>query len=200
MARPRRDGVVAGKRDHIASAAIAVMVREGIAGTGLREVAAEARLSTGSVLYYYQQFHEVVLTAIERMAQQYVTDRQNAVASTASPVVALRRLVALGLPDRIDGALSVLYQAHFVEDQGGQVHQRLAAMHREQRRLYEEVIGRGVAERVFAPEAPIKAIAQTALALEDAHSLYAMSGYGPGLAQARRLLRQYLSKALATAI
>ena len=39
----------------------------------------------------------------------------------------------------------MLYQAHFVEDQGGQVHQRLAAMHREQRRLYEEVIGRGVA-------------------------------------------------------
>ena len=200
MARPRRDNAVAGKRDDIASAAMAVMVRDGIAGTGLRQVAAEARLSTGSVLYYYQQFHEVVLAAIERMAEQYVTARRQAVASPSSPVVALRRLVALGLPDRIDGALAVLYQAHFIEDQDGQIHQRLAAMHREQRRMYEEVIGRGVADGVFAPEVPIKAIAQTALSLEDAHSLYALSGYGPGLPQARRLLRQYLSGALAAAI
>ena len=156
MARPRRDNAVAGKRDDIASAEMAVMVRDGIAGTGLRQVAAEARLSTGSVLYYYQQFREVVLAAIERMAEQYVTARQQAIATTTSPVVALRRLVALGLPDRIDGALAVLYQAHFIEDQDGQIHRRLAAMHREQRWMYEEVIGRGVADGVFAPEVPIK--------------------------------------------
>ena len=41
-------------------------------------------------------------------------------------------------------------------------------------------------------------IARTAVAIEDAHSLYELRGYGPGMSGARRVLRAYLSGALGT--
>lgn len=200
MARSRVPAQVAAKRDLITSAAATVMARDGIAATSLRQVAGEADVSTGSVLYYFGEFDDVVRAAIARMAAEYDTSRRAAAESARDARQALRRLVALGLPDRLDGALAVLFQAHFVDDPDGSITRLLADLNARQRQLYVDAIERGEHEGLLTPDAPVADIARTALSIEDAHSLYELRGYGPGMPAARRVLRRYLAGALAMRI
>jgi AcrR family transcriptional regulator len=198
VARSRVPEQVAERRERITTAAAAVMVRVGVLATSLRLVAGQAELSTGSVLYYFDQFDDVVRAAIARVADEYDSSRRSAVEDAGNAVRALRQLVDLGLPDRLDGALAVLVQAHVIDDPGGRIAALLAELNRGQRRLYVDVIEQGVREGSFVRRERVADIARTAVAIEDAHSLYELRGYGPGMPGARRVLRAYLSDALGT--
>lgn len=176
------------------------MAREGIAAANLRGVAHEAEISTGAVLYYFDEFDAVVRSAISIVAERYATDREKALETSNGAVAALRRLVGLGLPDTIDGSLAVLYQAHFIDDPTGEITGMLSELNARQRALYERVIQRGVDDGVFTPNQDPRAIATIALCMEDAHSLYAMRDYGSSMRRARSALRRYLTVALGARI
>ncbi|MDP4805099.1 MAG: TetR family transcriptional regulator [Candidatus Nanopelagicales bacterium] len=196
MARTRSAQQVAVKREHISNAAVSVMAREGIAAANLRGVAHEADISTGAVLYYFNEFDAVVRSAILIVAEKYATTREQALAQSPDAVASLRRLVSLGLPDTIDGSLAILYQAHFIDDPSGEITLMLSELNARQRVLYEKTIQRGIDYGVFTPNQDPRAIAAIALCMEDAHSLYAMRDYGVGMRRARSALRQYLGAAL----
>lgn len=200
VARTRSDQQVAIKRQHISNAAVSVMAREGIAAANLRGVAHEAEVSTGSVLYYFDEFDAVVRSAIAIVAERYATAREQALEQSRDAVAALRRLVNLGLPDTIDGSLAVIYQAHFIDDPSGEITTMLDELNARQRGLYERAIQRGIDEEVFTPNQDARAIALIALCMEDAQSLYAMRDYGRGMRRSRSALREYLSVALGVRI
>ncbi|NQW73072.1 MAG: TetR family transcriptional regulator, partial [Actinobacteria bacterium] len=73
MARHREQVNVERQRDRIVSAATTVIARDGLQATRLRQVAIEAGLSTGSILYYFGGFDEVLIAAVHAVGAEYCT-------------------------------------------------------------------------------------------------------------------------------
>jgi AcrR family transcriptional regulator len=196
MARHREPVNVERQRDRIVSAATAVMARDGLQATRLRQVAIEAGLSTGSILYYFGGFDEVLVAAVRAAGAEYCTARQERIDGEPDPRSALDALVALGVPDSLSDAVRVVYQASSLIGLHSEVVPVLAEMNERQLDLYAQVIERGVAAGAFAPASEPRMIARTALALEDAFTLYLLSGYGVDAAAARAHIHLYLDHAL----
>ncbi len=80
----------AARRELIVDAALAVMLRKGLAATTVRDVAAELAVSPGLVHHYFESMDELLATAFERAATQGL-DQTRATMSTAEhPVAKLR--------------------------------------------------------------------------------------------------------------
>jgi DNA-binding transcriptional regulator YbjK len=196
MARHREQVNVERQRDKIVSAATAVIARNGLQATRLRQVAIEAGLSTGSILYYFSGFDEVLVAAVRAAGAEYCTGRQERIDGEPDPCSALDALVALGVPDSLSDAVRVVYQASSLIGLHPEVVAVLAEMNERQLDLYAQIIDRGAASGVFAPASEARVIARTALALEDAFTLYLLSGYGVDAASARAHIHRYLDDAL----
>ena len=172
------------------------MARDGLQATSLRQVAREAGLSTGSILYYFAGFDEVLVAAVRAAGDEYCTARQDRIDAEPDSRSALRSLIELGLPDLLGDAVRVVYQASGLIGLHPEVVPVLAEMNERQLDLYAQVIERGAATGEFAPAADARVIARTALALEDAFTLYLLSGYGVDAEAARAHIRGYLNGAL----
>ncbi len=196
MARHREQVNVERQRDRIVSAATAVIARDGLQATRLRQVAIEAGLSAGSILYYFGGFDEVLIAAIQAVGAEYCTGRQERIDVAPDPRSALQALVSLGIPDSLSDAVRVLYQASSLIGLHPEVVPVLAELNERQLDLYSQVIERGVASGDFSPTTQTRVIARTALALEDAFTLYLLSGYGLNAVAARDHIRCYLDEAL----
>jgi AcrR family transcriptional regulator len=196
MARHREQVNVERQRDRIVSAATAVIARDGLQATRLRQVAIEAGLSTGSILYYFGGFDEVLIAAVHAVGAEYCTGRQERIDEEPDPRSALDALVSLGIPDSLSDAVRVLYQASSLIGLHPEVVPVLAELNERQLDLYSQVIERGVASGDFSPTTQTRVIARTALALEDAFTLYLLSGYGLNAVSARAHIHGYLDDAL----
>lgn len=196
MARHREQVNVERQRDRIVSAATSVIARDGLQATRLRQVAIEAGLSAGSILYYFGGFDEVLIAAIQAVGAEYCTGRQERIDGEPHPRSALDALVSLGIPDSLSDAVRVLYQASSLIGLHPEVVPVLAELNERQLDLYSQVIERGVASGDFSPTTQTRVIARTALALEDAFTLYLLSGYGLNAVAARDHIRCYLDEAL----
>lgn len=172
------------------------MARDGVQATRLRQVAKEAGLSTGSILYYFTGFDEVLVAAVRTVGDEYCTARQERIDREPDPTSALLALIELGLPDVLGDAVRVVYQASGLISLHPEVVPVLAEMNERQLELYSQVIERGVIIGEFKPTADARVIARSALALEDAFTLYLLSGYGVDAASARAHIRGYLRSAL----
>ena len=173
------------------------MARDGLQATRLRQVAHEAGLSTGSILYYFSGFDEVLLESVRAASDEYCSARQIRIDSEPTAVSALSALVDLGVPDVLSDAVRVVYQASSLVGLHPEVVPILAEMNEGQLNLYAQVIDRGIASREFPLGVDTRTIARTALALEDAFTLYLLSGYGVDAPSARAHIRTYLTGALA---
>ena len=196
MARHREPLNVERQRDRIVSAATAVIARDGLQATRLRQVAIEAGLSTGSILYYFGGFDEVLIAAVHAVGVEYCTGRQERIDDEPDPRSALDALICLGIPDSLSDAVRVVYQASSLIGLHPEVVPVLAELNERQLDLYSQVIERGVASGAFAPATDTRVIARTALALEDAFTLYLLSGYGVDAVAARAHIHCYLGDAL----
>ena len=172
------------------------MARDGLQATRLRQVAKEAGLSTGSILYYFTGFDEVRVAAVRAVGDEYCTARQERIDGEPNATSALLALIELGLPDVLGDAVRVVYQASSLIALHPEVVPVLAETNERQLELYAHVIERGATDGEFRPTADSRVIARTALALEDAFTLYLLSGYGVDAASARAHIRGYLSGVL----
>jgi AcrR family transcriptional regulator len=85
------------RREIFAAAALRVIMRDGIAGLTVREVAREAGFTTGALTHYFQSKDQLLIEASEHSAT-LVRD-QMARAEKARPTLeAIRKVVALALP------------------------------------------------------------------------------------------------------
>ncbi len=196
MARKRDDVSVERQRTRIVSAATTVMARDGLQATRLRQVAHEAGLSTGSILYYFTGFDEVLLESVRGAGVEYCSARQVRIQGVTGAREALAALVELGVPDVLSDAVRVVYQASSLVRLHLDIIPILAEMNERQLDLYSQVIDRGIASQEFTPVAEAATIARTALALEDAFTLYLLSGYGLDAAGARAHICDYLNGVL----
>ncbi len=78
------------RRERLVEATLAVMVRKGLAGTTVRDVAAEMGTSSGLVHHYVTSMDELLAEAFERAAAQGIEQTRLAMAAAPDPVARLR--------------------------------------------------------------------------------------------------------------
>jgi len=85
------------RREIFAAAALRVIMREGIAGLTVREVAKEAGFTTGALTHYFHSKDQLLIEASE-LSARLVRDRMERAERTRPVLEAIRKVVALALP------------------------------------------------------------------------------------------------------
>ena len=88
------------RREIVAAAALRVIMRAGVGGLTVREVAKEAGFTTGALTHYFQSKDQVLIEASEYSAK-LVRPKMERSAKDASAVDALRKVIADALPTTV---------------------------------------------------------------------------------------------------
>ncbi|WGW13203.1 TetR family transcriptional regulator [Saxibacter everestensis] len=164
------------KRQALITATRRVAGQRGLASTTVRDIALEAAVSAGSVLYHYPTLDQLLAEAVDDVLDEFHRSRIAAVELVADPCEKLRVMIVHGVPDRITDSLRIVYESSAYV----RAHPELLPMFRtimqRQLSLYRQVLEIGVGLGAFRPRAPLAAVAQNILALEDAYDYYAVAG------------------------
>jgi AcrR family transcriptional regulator len=173
---PRRKDQAA-RRTQLAQAARRAIAARGIDRVRLKDVAAEAGLSSQSVLYYYPDLGELVEQAIEHTLERFAERRAAAANAIGDAPAALVATIRSGLPTGPDDEdLRILYEAAGSFRDDDRLGERIRAMTAEQVELYQRILERGRAGGEFELADTSEAIARNLVALEDAYGLYIIGG------------------------
>jgi len=82
------------RRAAIVNATLAVMIRQGIAATTVRDVATEMGTSSGLIHHYFESMDDVIAAAFEQAALADLTAVQTGVSQAAHAVEKLERFIA----------------------------------------------------------------------------------------------------------
>lgn len=85
------------RREIFAAAALRVIMRDGVPGLTVREVAREAGFTTGALTHYFQSKDQLLIQASE-LSSRLVRERMSRAERAPSALEAIRRVVALALP------------------------------------------------------------------------------------------------------
>lgn len=181
----------AARRLQVEEAAERALARHGAESIRVADVAAEAGLSPGTVLYYYPTRTELIRIAFRRALERFVEERRRAVEAIADPVEQLVAMLGEGFPTSADDAEVVpLYtgvQAIRDDPELAALVRRVTAR---QVALYREILERGAAAGAFRLAGPPTLLAQSLVALEDAYGLYSV-GSGFPVAEGYRRTRAF---------
>jgi AcrR family transcriptional regulator len=185
----------AARRRQLRHAARRALAARGVDGVRVKDVAAEAGLSSQSVLYYYPELDALVAEAIEHTLERFGERRLDALDDSDDPRRALAAMIAAGLPSGPDDEdLRVLYEAAGYFRDNPRLGEEIRALTARQVELYARLLSDGAARGVFRPAGDVHAIARNLVALEDAYGLYIIGG-APMAEEARRLILSYASLA-----
>ena len=170
MARPSR--AHERRADLVAAARRAVLDR-GMLDLRLRDVAAQAEMSSGSVLYYYPTLTELLREVQREAVDRFCAAREEVVRDEPDPRRRLTAMVRSGLPSGPRDELCILlYEL-------GTVARRDPSYAAEHIRLYERQVGvyarileAGAATGAFTLSRDAGTIARNLVALEDGYGLH----------------------------
>ncbi|MEZ3160819.1 TetR family transcriptional regulator [Microbacterium sp. BWT-B31] len=173
-----------------------VASREGLSGTNVRAVAAEAAVSAGSVLYYFPSFDELMRATIESVLEEMYHRRLAVTERESDPKHRLVCLIKAGVPDAISDDLRMLYESVPLL----RAHPQYRPLHRSiverQVSLYRSTLDIGTALGAFSPASELSVIARNLVALEDAYDLYPLIGLDLDPAAYRSNIVSYAELAL----
>lgn len=156
------------RRRQIVSAARAVMLRSGLTGASLRDIAREAEVSIGTVTYHFRSVNEILRAVVTTESRGFYSDAVEKARAAEDPRDGLRILMVPLFED------TALMREHWKiwADYWGAVgrHPEIAEAYAQQIRVWEncctEVIEAGVAAGVFA-EVPARETAVKFAAYSD---------------------------------
>lgn len=184
------------RRAELISATRRVAGRSGLNGTNVRAVAAEAAVSTGSVLYYFPSFDDLVYASVEGVMEEMYARRRELAENESEPARRLVKLVEAGVPDEISDHLRMAYESVPLLRAQPQYRPLHRSIVERQVSLYRSTLDLGVALGRFHPTADIGTIARNVVALEDAYDLYPLIGVETPAAVHRESILSYLQTAL----
>lgn len=184
------------RKAELVSATRRVAGRSGLGGTNVRAVAAEASVSTGSVLYYFPSFDDLVYTTVEGVLEEMYERRRVLAEAEADPARRLVRLVTAGVPDVISDNLRMVYESVPLLRAQPQYRPLHRSIVERQVSLYRSTIEIGTALGSFHPTADIGTIARNIVALEDAYDLYPLIGLDTPAPAYRQNILSYARTAL----
>ncbi|WP_455361359.1 TetR/AcrR family transcriptional regulator [Streptomyces sp. SYSU K21746] len=173
MARPKNQGA---RREALIDAAGRAISERGIAGLRIKDIAAEAGVSAGSVLYYYPELDELVFEVHQDAVERFLADRHRRTDGVPDPVERLRRAVATGLPAGPDDpAHRLLYELHGRADRSSAHAALMGSLFARETALYSTILEVGVAADVFTLTEPVADVARNLVTLEDGYGLHMVS-------------------------
>ncbi|MFJ7287141.1 TetR/AcrR family transcriptional regulator [Curtobacterium sp. NPDC098951] len=170
------------RRAMIVEAARAVIVRNGVGATGLRDIAAEADVSVGTVTYHFGSVAEILNEVVVLETERFYGAIVAAVDAEPDPVAGIRMLVEPLFGD----TEQVRQHWRIWSDYWTAVVRRpeVAAEYAERIRVWEaclvRVVRRGTDARVFTPEGTAEVVALKLAAYSDGVATQIAQGV-PGL-------------------
>jgi AcrR family transcriptional regulator len=143
----------------------------------LTDVAEQAGLSRGAVLYYYEDLDALLVEAHAAGVERFCDDRDRLVAGLDDPRDRLGAAIEAGLPTGPDDALMSLLYEFDVLAGNSELHDELVqTMYLRQLATYRGILAAGRTVGVFTPRLGDDELAMTFVALEDAYGLHIVGG------------------------
>ncbi|MGW2077638.1 TetR/AcrR family transcriptional regulator [Streptomyces sp. NPDC001939] len=174
--KPGRPKNQTARREALVDAAGRAIAERGLEGLRIKDIAAEAGMSAGSVLYYYPEMDELVLEVHRGAVERYLAARQGAVDGATGAVARLRALVGSGLPGGSGDAVhGLLFELHRRADRSSGHATLMASLFAREVALYATVLEVGTAVGEFTLTEPVADLARNLVALEDGYGLHIVS-------------------------
>lgn len=174
MARPRKQEA---RRAALIEATYAAGRTHGLRSLSLTDVAEQAGLTRGAILYYYEDLDALLVEAHAAGVERFCDERDATVAQLDDPRVQLGAAIDAGLPSGPDDALmSLLYEFDVLAGNSALHDELVQKLYLRQLETYTRIIEAGRTAGVFAPTLPIDQLAMTFVALEDAYGLHIVGG------------------------
>ncbi|MFE0019661.1 TetR/AcrR family transcriptional regulator [Amycolatopsis sp. NPDC059021] len=170
MARPSRAHE---KRAELIDAAREAVLRRGVVDLRLRDVAEQADMSTGSVLYYFPALSDLLREVQREAVERFCVDREEAARREPDPRRKLLGTIRAGLPSGRDDELCVLlYElGAFARRDPAYAAQHIRLCER-QVALYSTILETGAATGVFTLARDAATVARQLVMLEDGIGLH----------------------------
>lgn len=193
MARPSRQKE---RRIEVIDAALTAAAEHGLRNLSLTDVANQAGVTRGALLYYYEDLEAILVEAHAAGMARVGAERAELVAQQQLPPQKLAVAIDAGLPNGPDDALMrILYEFDVLAGKS-ELHDKLVQqLYQEQLELYRAILAEGVASGDFLPTGSIDDIAMNFVALEDAYGLHIVGGGSISVADAKRAIELYAAQA-----
>ncbi|MET7513190.1 TetR family transcriptional regulator [Streptomyces sp. NPDC005480] len=174
--KPGRPKNQTARREALVDAAGRAIAERGLEGLRIKDIAAEAGMSAGSVLYYYPEMGELVLEVHRGAVERYLAARQGAVDGATGAAARLRALAGSGLPGGSGDAVhGLLFELHRRADRSPGHATLMASLFAREVALYATVLEVGAAVGEFTLTEPVADLARNLVALEDGYGLHIVS-------------------------
>jgi len=174
MARPKRQEA---RRAALIEATYAAGRTHGLRSLSLTDVAVQAGLSRGAILYYYEDLDALLVEAHAAGVERFCDERDATVADLADPRDRLAAAIDAGLPSGPDDALmSLLYEFDVLAGNSALHDELVQKLYLRQLETYNGIFAAGREGGVFTAVLPDEQLAMTFVALEDAYGLHIVGG------------------------
>ncbi|MBK0418331.1 TetR family transcriptional regulator [Leucobacter sp. CSA1] len=193
MARPSRQQQ---RRIEVIDAALEAAAEHGLRNLSLTDVANQAGVTRGALLYYYEDLDAILVEAHAAGMRRVGEDRAALVAQRSGAAEKLAAAIDAGLPEGPDDALMrLLYEFDVLAGKSPLHDELVQRLYREQLDLYRGILREGVEAGDFSLTGPLEDIAMNLVALEDAYGLHIVAGGSITVADAGRAIRLYAAQA-----
>lgn len=174
MARPRTQEA---RRAALIDATYEAGRAHGLRSLSLTDIARQAGLTRGAILYYYEDLDALLLEAHAAGIERFCDQRDATIATLGHPGEQLSAAIDAGLPDGPDDALMSLLYEFDVLAGSSDLHDGLVQkLYLRQLDTYRRIIAAGRANGAFTPRLSDDELAMTFVALEDAYGLHIVGG------------------------
>ena len=174
MARPRNQGA---RRQALIEATYSAGKKHGLRSLSLTDVALQAGLSRGTVLYYYDDLDALLVEAHAAGVERFCDQRDQLVEETDDPRVKLGTAITAGLPSGPDDALMrILYEFDVLAGNSTLHDDLVQRMYLRQMSTYRGIFAEGRRTGAFTPALTDEVLAMNFVALEDAYGLHIVAG------------------------
>ncbi|AND17680.1 TetR family transcriptional regulator [Rathayibacter tritici] len=170
MARQRDQ---AARRNALIEATYAAGLERGLRSLSLTDVAKQAGLTRGAVLYYYEDLDSLLVEAHAAGVTRFCDERDARVAAESDPRAKLDVAFRSGLPSGPDDALMRLLLELDILAGSSDLHEELMQeLNRRQVATYLSIVTTGIEDGAFTPALGSELVAQTFVALEDGYGIH----------------------------
>jgi AcrR family transcriptional regulator len=165
------------RRERLLDAAQKAVIAHGT-GVRLNQVAEQAGLTAGAVLYHYPDLQTLLLEANRAGMARFHDERIAAVAGITDPALKLVRTVRAGIPvDTEDEGVRLLCELGGAASRQPVYGALLTSLYDQQVAMYQVILEQGAARGDFVLGQPSLTVARNLVALEDAYGYRMMAGH-----------------------
>ncbi|MGI5491765.1 TetR/AcrR family transcriptional regulator [Microtetraspora malaysiensis] len=151
-------------------AARRAMIQHGAEGVHLNQIAEEAGLTSGAVLYHYPDLRDLLIEAHHAGMERFYEQRIKKISGIANPAQKLITTIRSGLPEGPeDAGVRLLCELGGAAGRNRVYGTLLTTLFDRQVSMYQTILETGAAQGIFTLAQSSETISRTLVALEDAY-------------------------------